>query len=84
MVEFRDELITEIAEEIRLDRMGEDAEDEDEDEDGNDGGDAIVPPAVVGPALAPAPPVATTPEEVIEEEDLVEMFLNERLLWCMR
>jgi hypothetical protein len=41
MVESRDELITEIAKEIGLDRMGEDVEAEDEDDD--NGGDAAAP-----------------------------------------
>jgi hypothetical protein len=47
MVESRDELITEIAREIGLDRMGEDAGDEEEDEDADDGGDAAAPPILV-------------------------------------
>jgi hypothetical protein len=64
MVESRDELIMEIAKEIGLDRMGENAKDEDEEDgDANDGGDA---------AARPGPPTAT-PEEVVEEEDHVEM-----------
>jgi hypothetical protein len=84
MVESHDELIMEIAKEIGLDHMGEDAKDEDEDEDGNDGGDVATPPTAVALALAPAPPVATAPEEVIEEEDPIEMFLKKRPLWRMR
>jgi hypothetical protein len=73
MVESRDELIIEIAKEIGLDHMGEDAKDEDEDEDGNDGGDVAAPPVVVAAPNAPTPPVAATPKEVVEEVDLVEM-----------
>jgi hypothetical protein len=49
MVESHNELNTEIAKEIGLDRMGEDVEDEGEDEDGDDGGDAAAPPVVVAP-----------------------------------
>jgi hypothetical protein len=60
MVESHDELITEIAKEIRLDRMGEDAEAEDEDDD--DGGDTITP-------LVPMPPTAAAPKEIVVEED---------------
>jgi hypothetical protein len=48
-VESCDELITKIAKEIGLDRMGEDAEAEDEDDD--DGGDAATPPITVVPPL---------------------------------
>jgi hypothetical protein len=47
MVESLDELITEIAKEIRLGCMGEGVEDEDEDKDGNNGGDATAPPIAV-------------------------------------
>jgi hypothetical protein len=54
-----------LAKEIGLDRMGEEAEDEDEDKDDN-GGDTATPPTSV-------PPVATTPKEVVDEEDSVEM-----------
>jgi Fic family protein len=49
MVESRDELITEIANEIVLDRMGEDAKAEDENDD--NGGDTAAPPVVVAPPL---------------------------------
>jgi hypothetical protein len=73
MVESHDELIMEIAKEIALDRMGEDAEDEDEDEDGNNEGDATAPPVAMAPPFAPTPPVATAPEEVVEEEDPIDM-----------
>jgi hypothetical protein len=44
MVKSHNELIMEIAKEIGLDYMGEDAEDKEEDEDANNGGDATVPP----------------------------------------
>jgi hypothetical protein len=73
MVESRDEHITKITKEIRLDCMRDDAEDEDEDEDGNDGGDATTIPIVVLPPPASAPLVAAAPEEVVEEEDPVEI-----------
>jgi hypothetical protein len=75
MVESHDELITKIAREIGLHRMGEDAEDEDEDEDGNNGGDVAAP-------LAPAPPAAT-PEEIIKEGPR-RWFLNKKLMWHMK
>jgi hypothetical protein len=60
MIQSRDELIMEMAEEYGLNRMGEnDAEDEDDDDEGN----------VVAP---PAPAPAAVPEEIIEEEAPVE------------
>jgi hypothetical protein len=61
MIQSRDELILEMAEEYGLNRMGENDDDEDENDD--DEGNAVAPPA-------PAP--ATVPEEIIEEEDPVE------------
>jgi hypothetical protein len=61
MVESRDELLTEIAREMGLDRMGED---EEEEEDADDGGDAAAPLAAAPPP--PAPP-AVVPEEINEE-----------------
>ncbi len=61
MIQSRDELIMEMAEEYGLNRMGENNDDEDEDDD--DEGNAIAPPA-------PAP--AAVPEEIVEEEDPVE------------
>jgi hypothetical protein len=61
MIQSRDELIMEMAEEYGLNRMGEN--DDDEDEDDNDEGNAIAPPA-------PAPTVM--PEEIIEEESPVK------------
>jgi hypothetical protein len=61
MMQSRDELILEMAEEYGLNRMGENDNNEDEDDD--DEGNAIAPPA-------PAP--AAVPEEIVEEEDTVE------------
>jgi hypothetical protein len=62
MIQSRDELIMEMAEEYGLNRIGEN--DDNEDEDDNDEGNAVTPPA-------PAP--AAVPEEIIEEEALVGM-----------
>jgi hypothetical protein len=59
MIQSRDELILEMAEEYGLNRMGENDEDENDDDEGN----AVAPPA-------PAP--AVVPEEIVEEEDPVE------------
>jgi chromosome segregation ATPase len=61
MIQSCDELIPEMAKEYGLNRMGENNNDEDEDDD--DEGNTIAP-------LAPAP--AAVPEEIIEEEVLVE------------
>jgi hypothetical protein len=61
MIQSRDELIMEMAEEYGLNHMGEN--DDDEDEDDNDEGNAIAPPAHA--------PVAV-PEEIIKEEAPVE------------
>jgi hypothetical protein len=61
MIQSRDELIIEMAEDYGLNRMGENDDDEDEDDD--DEGNTIAPPA-------PAP--AAEPEEIIEEEAPVE------------
>jgi hypothetical protein len=58
IIQSHDELIMEMAEEYGLNRMGEN-DDEDDDDEGN----AVAPPA-------PAP--ATVPEELIEEEALME------------
>jgi hypothetical protein len=69
MVESHDELVMEIANEIGLNRMGEDADDEDKNDD--DRGDIAAPPATAPPPV-PMPP-ATAPEEIIVEGDLVEM-----------
>jgi hypothetical protein len=62
MIQSRDELILEVAEEYGLNHMGEN-DDDDEDEDDDDEGNAVTPPA-------PVP--ATVPEEIIEEEDPME------------
>jgi hypothetical protein len=59
MIQSRDELILEMAEEYGLNRMGVNDEDENDDDEGN----TITPPA-------PVP--AAVPEEIIEEEDPVE------------
>jgi hypothetical protein len=61
MIQSRDELIMEMAEEYGLDRMEENNEDEDDYDKGN---------ATAAPA--PVPP-APTPEEIIEDEAPVEM-----------
>jgi hypothetical protein len=61
MIQSRDELITEMAEEYGLNRMRENNDDEDDD----DGGDATAPPASTSPA--------TVAEEIVEEEALMEM-----------
>jgi hypothetical protein len=73
MIQSRDELIMEMAEEYGLNRIGEN--DDNEDEDDNDEGNAVTPPA-------PAP--AAVPEEIIEEEALVGMVPEKRPLWHMR
>jgi hypothetical protein len=59
MIRSHDELILEMAKEYGLNRMGENDDDEDDDNKGN----------VVEP---PAPAPAAVPEEIVEEEDLVE------------
>jgi DNA repair exonuclease SbcCD ATPase subunit len=61
MIQSRDELIMEMAEEYGLNHMGENDDDEDEDDDNE--GNAVAPPA-------PAP--AAVPEEIGEEEAPVE------------
>jgi predicted nuclease with TOPRIM domain len=61
MIQSRDELIMEMAEEYGLNPMGENDDNEDEDDD--DEGNAVAP-------LAPAP--ADVPEEIIEEEAPME------------
>jgi hypothetical protein len=62
MIQSRDELIMEKAEEYGLNRMGENDEDEDEDDD--DEGNVVTPPA---------PTPAAVPEEIIKEEAPNEM-----------
>jgi chromosome segregation ATPase len=64
MIQSRDELILEMAEEYGLNHMGENDDDEDDDDEGN----AVAPPA-------PVP--AAVPEEIVEEEDLVEVDPHE-------
>ncbi len=59
MIQSRDELILEMAEEYGLNRMGENDDDEDEYDDNE--GDAVA-------SLAPT----VVPEEIVEEEDPVE------------
>jgi hypothetical protein len=78
MIESRDELIMEIADEIGLNHMGEDTNDEDEDDDNNeedddDGEHAAAPLAAMPPLILV--PHAIALEEIIveEEEDLAEM-----------
>jgi hypothetical protein len=71
MVKSHDELVTEIAKEIGLDRVGEDAEAEDDDYD--DGGDTAATPVAATPPPAPAPLAAAIPEDIIMEENPVEM-----------
>jgi hypothetical protein len=61
MIQSYDELILEMAEEYRLNRMGENNNDEDENDD--DEGNAIAPPASVPAAM---------PKEIGEEEDPME------------
>jgi hypothetical protein len=61
MIQSRDELILEMAEEYGLNRMWENDDDEGDDDD--DEGNAVAPPA-------PVPTVV--PEEIVEEEDPME------------
>jgi hypothetical protein len=68
MIQSRDELIMEMAEEYELNRMGENTDDEDEDDD--DEGNVVAPPA-------PAPAPATVPEVIIKEETPMEMVLEQ-------
>jgi hypothetical protein len=63
MIQSHGELILEMTEEYRLNRMGENNDDEDEDEDDDDEGNTVAPPA-----LAPA----AVPKEIIKEEAPVE------------
>jgi hypothetical protein len=69
MIQSRDKLIMEMAEEYGLKRMGE--RDDDENEDDDDEGNATAPPA-------PVPPT-DVPEEIVEEEALVEMVPKQEL-----
>jgi hypothetical protein len=61
MIQSRDELILEMAEEYGLNRMEENDDEEDEDDD--DEGNTVAPPT-----LAPS----AVPEEIVEEEAPVE------------
>jgi hypothetical protein len=61
MIQSRDEVILEMAEEYDLNRMGENDDDEGEDDD--DEGNTVAPPASALDAV---------PKEIIEEEDPVE------------
>jgi hypothetical protein len=61
MIQSRDELIMEMAEEYGLNRMRENDGDEDEDDD--DEGNTVTPPTPVPAAM---------PEEIIEEEAPME------------
>jgi uncharacterized membrane-anchored protein YhcB (DUF1043 family) len=65
MIKSRDELLMEMTEEYRLNRMGEN----DDDEDDNNERNAIAPPAPVPPTV--------TPEEIVEEEAPVKMVLEQ-------
>jgi hypothetical protein len=60
LIQSRDKLMLEMAEEYGLNQIGENDDNEDEDDD--DEGNAVAPPA-------PAP--AAVPEEIVEEEDPV-------------
>jgi hypothetical protein len=61
MIQSRDKLILEMAEEYGLNRMGENDDDKDENDD--DEGNIVAPPT-----SAPA----VVPEEIVEDEDPVE------------
>jgi hypothetical protein len=65
MIQSRDELIMEMANEYGLNRMGEDVDDEVENDD-DDRGDAATPPV-------PAPPAAAREVIIVEEEDPMEI-----------
>jgi hypothetical protein len=72
MIKSHDELLMEMVEEYRLNRMGENNDDVDDDDEGN----IATPPAPVPPAAAP--------KEIIEEEAPWRWFLSKRPLWRMR
>jgi hypothetical protein len=61
MIQSRDELVLEMAEEYGLNRMGEN--DDDEDQNNDDEGNVVAPPAPVPTAV---------PEEIVKEEDPME------------
>jgi hypothetical protein len=71
MIQSRDEMIMEMAEEYGLNCMGENDNDEDDDDEGS----TVAPPA-------PAP--AAVPESIVEEEAPWRWFLSKRPLWRMR
>jgi hypothetical protein len=68
MIQSRDELTLEMAEEYGLNRMGENNDDDDDNDEGN----AIAPPALVPTAV---------PEEIIEEEDMRRMVHRSWMIW---
>jgi hypothetical protein len=74
MVESRDELKMEIADEIGLNRMGENADNEEDNKDevDNDKGDATKPHAAT-PPVVPAPPATVREVIAVKEEDPVDM-----------
>jgi hypothetical protein len=77
MIQSHDELILEMAEEYRLNRMGENDNDEDEDEDDDNEGNTVTPPAPT-PAAVPEEfveeaPVENGPEELDDLDDLGDL-----------
>jgi hypothetical protein len=87
MVQSRNELLMEIAYEIKLNRMGEDDDEDDEEDDIDDVEDDdydrgdVVAPSVAMPSLAATPPTVA-PVMIIEEEeeDLEEKVLEHEAL----
>jgi hypothetical protein len=76
MIQSRDELILEIAEEYGLNRMGENDDDKDENDD--DEGNAVAPPAPM-PAAVPEEiiekgPVENSPQELDNLDDLGDLY----------
>jgi hypothetical protein len=85
MVEYRNELIMEITDEIGLNRMGEDTKDKEdnEDKDYDVGGDTATPPVAMPPPIPALP--ATTPEvSIVKDEDPMEMVPEQEGMQCMR
>jgi hypothetical protein len=77
MIQSHDELILEMAEQYRLNRMGENDNDEDEDEDDDNEGNTVTPPALT-PAAVPEEfveeaPVENGPEELDDLDDLGDL-----------
>jgi hypothetical protein len=70
MIQSRDELILEMAEEYGLNRMGMNDDDEDENNDGE--GNAIA---------APAPAPAVVPEESSKKKTPWRMFHRSWMIW---